>query len=431
VKSKSLIPIFMMFFLTALLGCSPPETQILATSAPTIIPPTMTVRPSDTPLPPTETATPLPPTPTLPPANPIQHYPNGQEFTVTSIHMIDANLGWGIGGLIDPGEHVLRTVDGGTTWIDVTPPEQDAPEGDRRTATGFFQDAQTAWVIFSYTSGVTPAQSVVWRTQDGGASWQASQPLDLTNLTEFYNPSNLQFVGGQTGWLMAHVGVGMMHDYIVLYRSQDGGVSWSRIQDPYNDTSLIMSCSKTGLQFTDATHGWLTGDCHGVAAGVQLFNSLDGGVSWTPVTLPDPAGVPGLFSDMLAACGSYDPYFFSNDLGHIGVNCVNYTQDPPTYQYYLFTTLDGGSTWVSGTYPGKSLYFYSADTGWAAAEKIQRTLDGGLTWKAMSNVSWSAQLDFVSEQLGWAVARNLEQIALVKTTDGGAKWAILVPKVGP
>jgi photosystem II stability/assembly factor-like uncharacterized protein len=350
---------------------------------------------------------------------------------VTSIHMLDVNLGWGIGGLADPGEHVVRTADGGTIWTDVTPPEEDAAEGDRKTATGFFQDAQTAWVIFSNTSGMTPTQSVVWRTLDGGASWQASQPLDLANLTEFYNPSYLQFVDGQTGWLFVHVGVGMMHDYFVLYRSTDGGATWERLLDPYNDSSGIMSCYKSGMVFTDASNGWMTGDCHGVAAGVWLFRSSDGGVSWETVTLPDPTSAPGLFTDMLAACGSYDPFFFSNEMGHIGANCVNYTQDPPTYQYYLFTTQDGGSTWTSATYPGKSLYFYSPDTGWAIAEKIHRTMDGGLTWKAMSNVSWSAQLDFVSEQVGWAVARNLEQIALVKTTDGGAKWAILVPRVGP
>jgi photosystem II stability/assembly factor-like uncharacterized protein len=345
--------------------------------------------------------------------------------------MLDTNLGWAIGGLGDPGEHVLRTADGGTTWTDLTPPEEAAAEGDRKTATGFFQDAQTAWVIFSNTSGITPAQSVVWQTHDGGASWQPSQPLDISNLTEFYNPSYLQFVDGQTGWLFVHVGVGMNHDYFVLYRSSDGGLTWQRLLDPYNDSSGIMTCSKTGLLFTDARRGWMTGDCHGVAAGVWLFTSSDGGSTWERVTLPDPANAPGLFSEMLAACGSYDPFFFSSNRGHIGVNCTNYLVDPPTYQYYVFTTLDGGSTWISSTYPGKALYFYSADTGWALSEKIYSTTDGGLTWKVVANVSWTAQVVFVSEQVGWAVARNLEQIALVKTTNGGARWSMLVPAVGP
>ena len=429
-KSKSLFAILMIFFLLSLVGCSSPVTPVSATSTLTEIPPTLKVIPSVTPIPPTEIPTPLPPTSTSPPVNPIQHFPTGQEFSVTIIQMIDANQGWAIGGLTDPGDHVLRTMDGGSAWTDLTPAEEAAPEGDRKTVTGYFQDAQTAWVIFSNTSGITPAQSIVWRTQDGGTTWQASQPLDISDLSEFYNPSYLQFVDGQTGWLFVHVGVGMSHDYFVLYRSSDGGITWERLLDPYNDSSGIMTCYKSGMQFTDTTRGWMTGDCHGVAAGVWLFLSSDGGTTWERVTLPDPTNAPGLFSDMLAACGSYDPSFFGNDLGHLGANCVNYTQDPPTNQYYVFTTQDGGSTWTSSTYPGKSLYFYSADTGWALAEKIHRTSDGGLTWKAISNVSWSAQVDFVSEQLGWAVARNLEQIALVKTSDGGGKWAILVPRVG-
>jgi photosystem II stability/assembly factor-like uncharacterized protein len=350
---------------------------------------------------------------------------------VTSIHMIDVNVGWAIGGLVNIGDHVLHTSDGGNTWMDLTPPEEVAPSGDNKTATGFFQDAQTAWVIFSNTSGITPSQSVVWHTQDGGLSWQASQPLDISDLTEFYNPSHLQFVAGQTGWLLVHVGVGMNHDYIVLYRSQDGGASWARIQDPYNDSSSIMSCSKTGMLFTDATHGWITGDCHGVAAGVQLFKSGDGGETWEPVALPDPTNLPGLFSNFQAACGSYDPFFFSNELGHLGVECAYYDQNPIAYQYFVFTTQDGGITWTSSTYPGESLYFFSVDTGWALAMKIQRTNDGGLTWTAISDVTWSAQVDFVSEQIGWAIAQEGDQIALVKTMNGGARWTMLVPTVGP
>ena len=437
--NKITLASLMILISLSLAGCSTPATVEPATLILTSFPPTQTVSPSATPMPPTVTPTPEPPTATAPPVNAIPHFPTGQEFTVTSIHMIDASIGWATGGLVNVGDHVLRTADGGATWADLTPPEEAAPDGERKTATGYFQDAQTAWVVYSNISGITPTQSVVWRTQDGAKSWQSSQPLDVTDLTEFYNPSNLQFVNGQSGWLMVHVGVGMNHDYIVLYRSSDGGLTWERVADPYEDTNGIMACGKTGMLFTDATHGWLTGDCHGVAAGVLLFKTSDGGSTWERVSLPDPIGVPGLFGDMLAACGSYDPFFFSNDLGHLGVNCMNYIQDPPTYQYYLFSTQDGGSTWTSSTYPGEALYFVSESTGWAISKKIQRTSDGGLTWTAMSNVSWtllsdvtsSAQVDFINEQIGWGIARAGEEMALVKTTDGGKRWAMLVPRVGP
>jgi hypothetical protein len=97
--------------------------------------------------------------------------------------------------------------------------------------------------------------------------------------------------------------------------------------DPYTDTGSIMSCEKTGMLFADESHGWLTGDCHGVAAGVLLFSSSDGGVSWEEVSLPEPADAPGLYTDMLAACGSYDPFTFGSEQGHLGVRCADYIAD--------------------------------------------------------------------------------------------------------
>ena len=350
---------------------------------------------------------------------------------MTNINMIDANTGWAIGGLGNVGDHVLYTTDGGSTWKDVTPPEPQAAGDERNTAVGFFQDVKTGWVTYAISGGnPVPTQVVVWRTSDGGASWQASQPLDLTGLSEIYVPSDLQVVAGQDGWLLVHVGVGMNHDYVVLYHTTDGGVNWTRLIDPYNDGG-IQSCSKTAMLFTDATHGWLTGDCHGVKGGVLLFNSTDAGLTWQEVTLPDPTGAANLFEDMNNACGSYDPFFFGNDVGHLSVTCTNFSSQPTTNSYYIYTTQDGGSTWTGATYPGTSFYFFSADTGWALSSKIQLTTDSGNTWKPISDVSWTPQMDFISEQNGWAVARSANAIALVKTDNGGARWTELVPSVGP
>jgi photosystem II stability/assembly factor-like uncharacterized protein len=344
--------------------------------------------------------------------------------------MVDANVGWAIGGLVGRDDHVLSTRDGGSTWKDCTPPEPATAGGDRKTAIGAFQDALSAWVTYANISGFMPAQALVWRTQDGGTTWQASQPLDLNRVVGDYVPSDLQFVSGQFGWLLVHVGVAMNHDYIALFHSQDAGANWTLLLDQYN-TSGIMSCFKTGILFTDATHGWLTGDCHGVAAGVLLYKSSDGGATWVHLTLPDPTSAPGLFTDMLAACGSYDPFFFSNDLGHLGVRCAYYDQNPVTYQYFVYTTQDGGATWTSSIYPGEALYFVTADTGWAIAKKIQRTMDGGATWTTILNVSWSAQVDFISEKIGWGVARAGDQVALVKTVNGGVIWSELIPTMVP
>lgn len=435
VKKISIL-FWLCLIILALIACSTAATPVSVTSMPSAIPPTTTMSPSAKHIPPTETPTAVPPTAvpptstaTISPGNAIQLFPTGQEFTVTSIHMVDANIGWAIGGLTNLGDHVLYTIDGGSTWKDITPPEAQAASGDQKTATGYFQDAQTAWVIYAPYGYILPSHPVVWRTQDGGTTWQASQPLDLSGLPETFVPSDIQFVG-QAGWMLVHVGVGMNHDYVALYHSTDSGLTWTRTLDPNHDGG-IQPCSKTGMLFTDATHGWLTGDCEGVAAGVLLFKSSDAGATWQEVTLREPPGAQGLYTDMYVACGSYDLFFFSNDLGHLSVRCFNFKGTPITNNYYVYTTQDGGATWTVSTYPGVGLYFFSADTGWAISQKIQLTTDGGLTWKPISDVSWNPQFDFISEQIGWGVAWSKGQVALVKTTDGGARWTMLVPTIGP
>ncbi len=433
---KMTYPLLLGFIILALAGCASTGTPILSTGVPSSQPPTQGVSPTSTPVPPTDTPTALPPTATATPqpVNAIQHFPAGQEFTVTAIHMIDATSGWAIGGLgSNVGDHVLFTTDGGSTWKDVTPPESEIV-GGYKAAIGFFQDARTAWVTYAMGGGTpVPTSPVVWHTADGGASWTASQPLDMTGLAEIYVPAELQFVAGQNGWLRVHVGVGMMHDYTAIYHSTDGGATWTRIIDPYpNKDGGIQSCTKNAMLFTDATHGWLTGDCGGVQAGVLLFKTTDAGFTWQPVTLSEPTSYPGIFSiESQIACGSYNPFFFSNDFGRLAVNCQDYSGTQTSFFYYIFTTQDGGNTWTSNTYPGLNLYLFSADTGWALAMKIQKTTDGGATWKAISDVTWNAQVDFISEQIGWGIARSDTAMALVKTDNGGATWTELTPVVGP
>jgi len=245
---------------------------------------------------------------------------------VTSISMVDANLGWAIGSLsAQVGDHVLATTDGGNTWTDVTPPEPQAAADQHKVAFGYFLDAKTAWVTYSIGGGnPVPVSPVIWHTADGGTSWTASQPLDVTGLSEIYVPSDMRFYGQQIGWILVHVGVGMNHDYVVIYRSDDGGVTWNRILDPNNDGG-IQSCSKNAMKFTSQTRGWLTGDCNGVKAGVLLYQTNDAGSTWQEVTLPGPAGAPDLFSNQNLACGSYDPFFFGNDWGVLNVRCADFS----------------------------------------------------------------------------------------------------------
>jgi photosystem II stability/assembly factor-like uncharacterized protein len=67
---------------------------------------------------------------------------------------------------------------------------------------------------------------------------------------------------------------------------------------------------------------------------------------------------------------------------------------------------------------------------WAFGREIHGTPDEGKTWSLIKTVSWDGEFDFVTLESGWAVARDGEEIALVRTEDGGATWQLLEPVTG-
>ncbi len=366
----------------------------------------------------------------------------GEALTVTTINMLSETAGWGIGrGTSDPHDHVLRTTDGGSTWQDVSPPERLAsPEGEL-AATGFFQDADNAWVTYAARNGelLSVAAAVVWRTRDAGLTWSSSQPLNLADVEGSF-PSDLFMADGLHGWLLTHVGAGMNHDYVILFATGDGGQTWARVADPLSTdpNQLQQSCGKTGLGFLNAQTGWVTGDCHGVAPGVYLYRADDGGHAWQPVTLPAPANAAGLFTQETMGCGSYPVAFLSPQTVRLAVYCQDFNLNQA--KVYLYASDDAGQSWQISPLPGRDSAFLDAQTGWSVAEgdvnnpraarKLSMTADGGRTWTDLGTVTWSSRLDFVSPLLGWGVARAGDEVALVHTTDGGKTWKLMQPRAG-
>jgi photosystem II stability/assembly factor-like uncharacterized protein len=444
---QSMSRFLVALLLTALLlaACNLPQetseqiapTNTAAGSSPSAVP-SLTRLPEDTP-------TSAPPTPEpedvqapepsatrpVPPPGPILgRLTAGQEPVFTLLKMFDPLSGWGIGGSAGASDHIFTTRDGGNTWRDITPPQPGNPNSLEIAA--FFQDASTGWVTFSSLDTLLPAWPVVWRTVDAGQTWQASQPLDLTDLSQAYS-TDLFFADMQHGWLLTHVGAGMSHDYVTLYRTIDGGLTWDRLLDPYND-GQIQICQKTGMLFLDSQVGWLTGDCGGVMAGAFLNRTEDGGTTWTYIDLPAPAEDPLLFDvNRPAACGSHDLHFFEPQMIVLGVRCTLYDPNStdPTFANYIYTTLDDGATWNSMPYPGGTLLFVSSQNGWALAHEIYQTADGGATWTLANNVHWDAHFNFISPLIGWAASFTKTEFALVGTTDGGAHWFMMFPVIAP
>jgi photosystem II stability/assembly factor-like uncharacterized protein len=381
---------------------------------------------------PTPTATPVTLTITPTPTNNPLAVPRlevGSAIDILRLEMLDAQNGWGVGGPRASGNssHVFRTQDGGSSWMEVTPPEVAASESDvsSMAAVGFFPDPQTGWVTYHANLPTSvPLNPVVWKTTDGGRTWKSSSPLSTAGLMETFSVSDITFSDANYGWVLVHVGAGMNHDYIALYRSTDGGQSWSRVIDPDIDGG-IQSCSKTGLAFSNGSAGWLTGNCNGVRAGAFLFQTADGGTHWDPVTLPAPADHPDLFTADQYACAVHAPVLQGNQ-AFLGVECADMSSSTGLKIGYLYRVASGGSI-DSRAYPGGDIFTLDGSRIWALGLEIYRSDSAGESWAKISTVTWEGQFDFVSATLGWAAVKKGSEYGLVQTTDGGGIWVQLSP----
>lgn len=390
--------------------------------------------PVSTPLPQLTPTIPPPVTETPNPENAIPHLSPGTLLTLSRIYMVSTNNGWAIGTAeTEKNAHILHTTDGGLTWKDVTPPEPLDTSGTK-DAIAYFADDSNLWVSYSIlqTSLSNPAtQAVIWASHDGGKTWTASQPLDASQGFESYQPGLLHFSDATHGWFMAHVGVGMSHDYVFFYSTRDAGNTWTRLADPYNESSFPQVCCKYDMVFTDATHGWLAGNTHGVMPGIFFYQTADAGQTWSLVNLPAPAAYPNLFTTQDFACGTYEIQFVDARRGFVGVECFSQVNTPNLG--WLYVTADGEGTWAPEDVPqAQGLFqFLNPGQGWYVADKVYQTTDGGRHWTPGATVTWTGVPDFVDSLNGWLVASKENALALVRSNDAGASWTLLKPVVAP
>lgn len=374
----------------------------------------------------TESRAPLIPTAEPPGGNSMPDLISGDAVIITYIHMIDENSGWGIGHQSETSDHILFTEDGGKSWEDRNPPE---PESDsRKTALAFFASDQLAWVIFTPEGEPPPTDDpYIWFTHDGGESWNISQPLATDGLEAFFAPGNFAFIDKDHGWLLVHVDAGMNHDYSYLYATQNGGISWERITDPYGGG--IQSLHNTGLAFADPFLGIVSKNNLGLVAGSFFEQTLDGGRTWENVFLPAPPEIDWFEESGL--CQTSSPIFSSDQSLSMIVQCRTYEDKSLSFDEwsytYIYTSTDHTESWHYELLPASvnRLYFLDSQTGWAFGRDFFKTTDGGLSWVPVKSVHWDGQFSFVDEMTGWAVARNGDEIALVFTINGGKTWQII------
>jgi photosystem II stability/assembly factor-like uncharacterized protein len=402
---SSRIIILFSVLVMALGACTPTPTIESATGTPVPLPPTPTA---------TQTAanTPLPTLSGAPAVSP----------TLVHIGFQDANSGWGIDS--KGSGSILRTIDGGKTWVNVTPP---GLSGIGYSSGLSVLDVSTAWVLVPNADFFT---GKLYHTSDGGLTWAS---FDVP-----FGGGPMQFIDSNTGRVLADRGAGAGSQSVEMFQSSDGGATWLSVFNndptrPDSSGSLPLSGIKNGMTFLDANTGWVTGS-RPMDGDVYLFTTADGGIDWTQQTIPLPAGYDS-YQYMPQA-----PVFFGID-GFLPL--MIYRSNNP--DIIFFTTHDGGAAWsgdpanASQIVPPGQYAFADALHGWSwdGGAKLFFTSDGAQTWSSIStsldlNGSLS-KLVFVpgtaGSYTGWALTSPDDAGAtqLYQTIDNGATWTAMIP----
>jgi len=254
-------------------------------------------------------------------AQAVTDRPSGTTALLQAVSVVDPSVAWVSGHR----GTVLRSVDGGLTWQARPVPGADSLE---------FRDIHAASADVAWALSAGPGErSRIFHTRDGGATW--TEQFRNRDPDAFYDC--FAFFDGRRGIAYSDASGGRTN----LLATTDGGTSWSLLP------ASAVPAPLEGEGAFAASGGCVVahGDRHAWVAlggpGARLFRSTDGGTSWS---LHDTPIVRG------AAAGSTAASFLSADRGIIvGGRIDAYTSD--TASAAVAVTRDGGATWTLASRP--------------------------------------------------------------------------------
>jgi photosystem II stability/assembly factor-like uncharacterized protein len=301
----------------------------------------------------------------------------GVTSTLYSVHFTDSLHGWAAGGSNYDSSIVLRTVNGGRTWV-----HQSTPVRSARLKAVAFVDHATGWVAGD--------NGALRKTVDSGATWTAqSSPSGSADYNQLF------FLDSLYGWAVA----GNSFSTGAAVRTQNGGASWTTV-------SLPVTRPMEGAFFFDTSRGFLVGWSG------TILKTTNGGQTWTNVG-------DSSFGTLM------DVHFMDPARGWI------------TGNHKILMTRDSGATWQvfheEGLYMTHS-YFTDTATGYAVSYSnstpfsgyILKTMDGGRNWQRESmnqgGMFQAGGIFFVNNDMGWVVSGGG---TILKTDNGGGvQWSI-------
>jgi len=413
-RKKSIKMISLVLLVILLQACNfPGQQETTPETNPPEIPTETTTQP------PTESSTStttLTPTST-PTEEPDISLPVFIDPVIYDFSMFTSTGGW---ALTQDNDRLLRTEDGGQTWLDATPTDLHPLPADVTALwiEPFFLDEDTAWFSSNTLGGD------LYHTVDGGLTWRVS-PIPFERARYYFLDLNL-------GYALVDLGAGAGSHYVAIYRTEDSGLTWLEVfsHEPGVMKSLRESGSKGGITFLDLNHGWI-GGTYPMTDFFYLHFTEDGGTTWAQeMDISLPAVYNGSWLEVR------QPIFMSDTVGYLPVRAL--APDNNTY-LLVYRSDDSGQTWVfqNSVQDGEVLDFYALDEGWlAASTELFQTNDTGMNWNPVTISTgpvgeFLLKIDFVDDQHGWAIAtpddETWEPRKLYRTSDGGVNWTQLVP----
>ncbi len=332
--------------------------------------------------------------------------------SILNIEMLSETDGWGV-----TEEEIVRTNDGGVTWFNVTP--ANLADAGYLVFTDFF-DATHAWVQFPDMNKY-PNGGKLYRTTDGGITWEA--------FTTPFSSGSLHFIDPSNGWMMADLGVGAGSMAVSVFQTSDGGKTWQRVytNDPNlagaGDTLPLGGIKNLILPLNDDT-AWVGGVVYAPGE-TYLFRTDDAGKTWFNIKLALPDNIAQ------SELSIQELVFLSPTEGLLALRVSSETS-----QVVVYSTSDGGNTWtqlpvefdgygILETPSASEMIFYTAD-------QFYVTKDAGKTIQQVSpEIKFGdsvIDMSFANSQTGWVITADASnELTLYKTTEGGATSTPLKP----